>query len=392
MRKKSATVLCAFLFSFVGTAGWAGTSTNGTGLAREQNNVWFLGPQAIEYCVDVAAGFNFGRETGKRLVRGAIDGWKSFFAKYQLDQMSFPELVDGRRVGLSLDFVEVERCENPREQLRFLFGVIDAEVREALEQEEGAVALASRKTFNHKSLRNGGFVYVRSAGLPEPEVKHLLLHELGHVFGMEHESVFAMQARTAELVVLLKMPRALLGRIESPNWHYRLDAGSVIDFTATDSSQGGFEPNRLLGVLNHLLGFSKAGTHSLRLTANSQPDLNTPWRTKLEFVERGGGKKATLEGVFSSRSSFFKGVLGTQGPSLYAAWKCERCGPGRGLTARRYLDMRPAPLEADGYFKKDGRILPAVLDHRSGAHLRIFVRGHGWWRSDDYPISYYLNN
>ena len=389
-RNLSALALSAVIAFSIATESVAGISTNGSTVIKDQHNVWFLGDAPVEYCVEVADDFSADREAAKLIVREALDDWRRFFAKYQLDQMLFPMLRDGRSLGLSLVFIEIEKCQKPAEQVRFIFGSIDEDVKAALVLEEGAVALAARHEYDHRSYRNGGLIFLRDKGLAREEIKHLVLHELGHVFGMAHDSVHVMHERTAEMILQLKMPKSLLGQIESPTWPYRLEHGSVIDFTAAGMRVNGFEANTLLVYLGELFGFARAGTHSAQLVAKESRGARTIWEMSLVFAERETGKQVRMDGFFGIRPMVSDKVRGIQGPSLYTQWPCDFCGSSGVLSQRRYLDTRPSRLEADGYFKLDGLVLPASLEHRAGTLLKIFVPNRGWWRSDGYATSHHL--
>ena len=387
--------LCFAVLMFLTAQARAGISTNGTSFVVDQNNVWNLGAAPVEYCVDTHRGFPLSRETTRRIVRESFDDWRKFFVKHGLDRMEFDQLPGGRALGLSLEFREVESCGESSERIRFVFGAITPEISKALEHQEHALGLTIRGDYDHESLRNGGIVWVRSSPISESAYKHLILHEVGHVFGMEHDSVYVMDSKTAENVSLRQRNQILLGQIESPTWPYRLRDGDTIDFTFIGRKSGNYEPNFLLPFLRETIEFAREGFHGVTLSVKARQGMAAAWDLKLAFKELDSGREAAFEGAFGIRPMVQNLVRGTRGPVLYTKWSCSACSPS-GLSYARYLDPRPSGLAADGYFKRNGRVYPASLTPTGGQHgglsLKMFVpEKSGWWTVDGYWGTSYLS-
>ena len=216
-------LLCLFVLSLsliiVSPIAFAGISTNGSVLTLEENNVWFLGSKPIEYCIE-----NNNRVPTtkiREIVRTSIRQWQQFFKKYELDKKEFQNLAGFRNLKVALQMHEVATCTKPSEQLRFLFGVETNEVFQALAKDEGALALATRGDYDHVTYRNGGQIYVGSFENDAVKIHQMVLHELGHIFGMAHDSVSVMDSRLAYQILERRSPPPSFGVIETPRWPYR---------------------------------------------------------------------------------------------------------------------------------------------------------------------------
>lgn len=270
-----------FLFLAAGPAFSSGFSTNGGTPSADQGNVWFLGEEPVEYCVESLRSEN--RSAAAAMVREAIDDWIAFFHKYELDQFSFGALAGKPGLKLALNFREVEKCTRPEHQIRFLFGVKTPEVERALETEVNAFGLALRRPYDHQTYRTGGQVYLRELHFTGSRLKHLILHELGHVFGMEHDSVFVMDERVVDLVRGLTNSYTELGKIESTTWPYRLQEKQRIDFSANGRKEGRYEPNFVIVFLRDLFGFPKDGFHSAGLDLSFEGGPAPSWLASFRF-------------------------------------------------------------------------------------------------------------
>jgi hypothetical protein len=145
------------------------------------------------------------------------------------------DLGGGRRAGLALTFRPVALCDAPERQLQFAFGIRPQPIEEYISTVHAApLSLALRGPYDYATFRTGGIVWVERIGAPPPYVKHLLLHELGHVFGMKHNSVFVMDERVADLVKFhgagqLPDMSSHFGHIEDAAWPYTIRPGQVLE-------------------------------------------------------------------------------------------------------------------------------------------------------------------
>ena len=65
---------------------WSG---NGGGSSLTKDNVWYLGPQTVEYCFDIDQSFPLGPTHVKAIIDEAISDWLQFFKSHHLDQINF---------------------------------------------------------------------------------------------------------------------------------------------------------------------------------------------------------------------------------------------------------------------------------------------------------------
>ena len=378
------TFALAFLISNVALAG---TFTNGSDFTSDNENVWFLGLEPIEYCIERSPQFRIPHDRAREIVREAFADWRAFFIKYGLDQLKFEGIAKGRSLGIAIDAKEVAACTKPATQVRFLFGVDSLESLDARRSHPSALALSIRGAYDHTTFRNGGQLWFRNwLDWNETKLKHIVLHEIGHVFGMPHDSVYVMEKQAADFAALLASTDRTLGQIESPTWPYRLRAGDTVDFTTDGRKDKRFEPNFLLVFIQNLLGFERDGWHSVQLRARDADTAVPMWKLDVTFRERGTGKELTLGGQFFIRGEPIRSPKGLRGPELYTRYDCRNCASGTHMDLH-YLDPLPSGLEAEGSFTHPVTkvVYPAILDDRKGAFLRIFVTERKqWWTVDNY--------
>lgn len=375
-------LLCCLWIIFGISPASAGIFTNGGEFSKDQDNVWFLGPEPVEYCVETDKLFGLRPEQTRPIVREALSDWIEFFKKYGLDRMQFHDLTGGRSLGLSLNFTEVERCEPGKAQLRILLGKETPQTIDIQRTRTNALGFAFRGDYDHQAYRTAGGIFIRRWNFDPLTFKHLMLHELGHVFGMKHDSVAVMSEKVADRLVMGGYDRYFFGKIETPTWLYRL-TGQTLDFTAGGRMSGKYEPNFVLPFLRDIFGFTRDGHHSLKLRVEALPPPMRQWKVTLEAEEFGTGMRAEMTGRFFVRESDGAGWKGVSGPNLYTPWEKGTCDEL--LNTRRALDGRHAEWEADGIFEFQGQTYPAILEARPGTMLRIFIpQKKIWWSTENY--------
>ena len=188
--------------SFAG--GW--TSGGGKNIYSDFDNPWFLGDNPIEYCIQQSSDFPLSTQVVRELITESFEEWKAIFIKYGLYKSNLPgEFFDHKKRSITLDSIEVSKCTNPAQQIIFKVGVVDNTMIDYFKSNtKQVVGLAIRKTYNHKSFKNGGIIWIapknwigeysaNGVELKEfpiwntkEQVKSILLHELAHIFGVPH--------------------------------------------------------------------------------------------------------------------------------------------------------------------------------------------------------------
>lgn len=205
--KKLFTIL--LIWASVTESGFAGAWASGGGeLYRDGSNPWFLhNTRKVTYCVLVDE-MNFGvnKTTAERITRLAIEYWKHEFSN---------AVTPDSEISIATQDFELGEC-NATTDLRVQLGVLtDIQMDQfALieKRPQQFVGLAIRTEYDEVNLKGKGFVYISPesgilrfegqslmnhpwslADLPDylPNKDHgilhkVLVHELGHVFGVQH--------------------------------------------------------------------------------------------------------------------------------------------------------------------------------------------------------------
>lgn len=379
-------LLLALLVVLSAPALRARSSAHGGDLERDQDNVWFLGDEVVHYCIERDPAYPLDAAAADGVVREALKQWNAFFVKYGMNTAKFTGLPDGTARGLALRFEKAEKCADPVHQLRFLFGVTEDLVRLHRPEESHSLGVAIRHGFDYVDYRTGGVIWVRDFGADARRVRHVVLHELGHVFGMKHDTVWVMNSEVASILTNLKTWNdSAIGEIESPVWKYLLRDQDEIEFTYRgdiDRASGlRMISTERLGTARRLLGL-QGPAHSLKLRFEPRfdpTDPELPLRTKYFtlVVQSAGGAPRSYSGKFEAM------VTQEAGPGLYGAWLD---GQGKRVFRRKGLIQAQFADPASGYFEINGTKIPAVIKYEKGPILGLFVtdrfgKAEWWWTS-----------
>ncbi|NDU79572.1 hypothetical protein GWI34_44360, partial [Actinomadura sp. DSM 109109] len=125
--KKSATLLVALLSVCTPAQARKGGIGDGGGeQVTAESNPWRVGPSPIEYCIQRADGFPQSRADLSQLVAESFRDWQAFFSKYEMNR-PFRGSDTAAKYALPASAREVAACTDVRSQIRFLFGVTNAE-------------------------------------------------------------------------------------------------------------------------------------------------------------------------------------------------------------------------------------------------------------------------
>jgi hypothetical protein len=365
------------------SGGWSG---NGGGPNRVQDNVWYLGPEPVRYCVKVDSHYPLSFREAQSMMRRSLQAWQNFFQQYQIGvaRTSDPAL---QALGMSLHFVEVS-CGNAPE-LEVHFGLENDTIRLYREMNESdGLGLAVRRSYDHQTHRHQGYIWLQNFTQDPRRMEHMLLHELGHVFGMKHDTVFVMDGRVALWLERMKAndPAArFLGRIEADFWPFDLLPGSRIRLVPyarelPQSAPSGFSHSCRSGSISlskipsdfqpSVLPLS--GCVNLHLQKNRVGNL---WNFQMDMSQESGALLLTLFGAFqpSEPGNTMPLVPGTQ-----SNWQ----NLGRTPAAWNFVPYGQHSMHArlSGYFIRGQTRYPAKLTWDEGLTLEIFIPAQGrWW-------------
>ncbi len=206
----------AFVFVLlVSQAAWAGNGwvSSGGEFRKDQHNPWFLkNTQSVYWCLKHSNEFvSLSSSRSKELIELGILYWKSQFST--LDQST--------GIGQQ-NFVYNSECTG-QEALKFKIGhdTLDAEETAYIANKETPLAqhagLTIRKFYDTKNLQGSGIIYIASdlgpqrfesgRGVPQSFWQNeglflrVLVHELGHFFGLPHEAGgFMAEAYPEEII------------------------------------------------------------------------------------------------------------------------------------------------------------------------------------------------
>jgi hypothetical protein len=373
---------------------FGGFSGNGADYARDQNNPWFLGTAPVFYCLRFSPTYKLSAAESRAVVEEAIAEWRGFFKKYGFDQNTIGDrrysrrFPDGVSRAIALDFREASDCANNSAELEIMFGLKNDLIKASIEHggHHGA-GLAVRSQIDVKSYRSHGFLWIDNFSDDRARVKHMFLHEFGHVLGMKHDSVHVMDENIADWVFNPKYEKRFIGKIESDYWKYSLASGETMQFYLSPRSliqssdpDGYVAATKIDPALREILGITASGEYQVRLVFGrySEAPMNK-FFLKLELIPRSGNASRSLQMMMDlatdQRASqwvtgYYTKWLNADGNAEFIEQLFE---PTDLLRARA---RRLNGVITSASFRSMG----CILDFEKGLSLRIFDPTHGkWW-------------
>jgi hypothetical protein len=365
------------------SGGWSG---NGGGLYQVNDNVWYLGPDAIRYCVRVGEDFPVPAAGVREMIQRSFQTWQQFFTRYQI---GYPPVLPAQLVAvfphMTLTSREVGCMENP--ELEFYIGLDNEELRlyRSLNESDG-YGLALRRAYDHQKHRQRGYVWIPAFTQDPRKIEHMLLHELGHVFGMKHDTVFVMDRFVALAIKGLTASEpayAFLGRVEADFWPYDLTPGSQVALMPEASNQGCSAGSFSIGYVPYDFHprppIRLVPCVHLRLQKNSDAQANN---FQLNMTNEYGQWMQTIYGTFQALDP---GEDLPMVPGTLSTWINVPRTPLQWLFvsyARRNMHT-----QLSGYFIVGLTRYPARISWKRGLVLEIFIPAQGrWWVTHSVPM------
>lgn len=203
-----AAMLASSATAMSATALRAGGESSGGGLViGDRGNPWFLeNTENVRYCIITdTAHFSASVDESRAAITRALNYWQSALT-------SRPKIQTQIRVGTQ-NFTEVP-CDHEAIDLHFVLGQLTAEQKKLLGNLKSTIGTTYRTSYDPINMKASGFVYVApdsGPGTPDVSLKQdfwgsddnfrldlVLMHELGHVFGLQHRATFLMNERFVE--------------------------------------------------------------------------------------------------------------------------------------------------------------------------------------------------
>jgi Putative peptidase family len=177
-------------------------------LAR--NSAWFLGDAPIKYCIEVdSEKLGIQASEAEQSLQRALSAWKKYL-KTRIEYTGKPKQNSSgsgfKEPYVSVDFSFDAACEE-KTDLRFLFATSSPEINKALKRFVNPNAYALRTQYSLNAGRGKGFVWVAPSGTnkidwKKPKVlQTVLMHEIGHIFGIGHIPNTVMREDLADFLV-----------------------------------------------------------------------------------------------------------------------------------------------------------------------------------------------
>lgn len=191
----------AFVLSFLSaTPALASWSTDGGFFIGNSANPWFLENVAeVKYCIVRGNGFSLDEEKSDAIIQSAIQFWKNEFVEPNLYASHIQGVQDSPPIRIATQNFIHTSCSDKTDIVFQLGIILNSEQHRILEnQPKKIIGLAVRTEYDEVRLRGKGFIYispdVNSVHLPPDNwsilngsmFKWLIMHELGHVFGVPH--------------------------------------------------------------------------------------------------------------------------------------------------------------------------------------------------------------
>ncbi len=400
MKSRFIALVITALIQYVSLTLLAGWSGNGGNSLRESNNLWFLGDEPIPYCVsmnsvDLTAG------AFEQMLQRNILKWNQFLHRYSMDEHTFGVgdilFPDQKSRTQSKTFLKAANCkevldnctskfqdegkcyDSLTDKVLFIVGTPNLVVKKYLEINGSAAGVAIRTEYNHKTYRSGGIVWIdKQKNNGWSFYSHMLLHELGHVFGMKHDSCWVMASNVAAFASHW-IGVGDLEKIEAPNWPYSYKDGDELlftDFKSEDNSiPQGYTPIKYLAPqFQKIFGFESQNYFQVSgIVSNSN---GNGIKLTLKITEFPSQKMHTLEGNLNAALVQTDQFL--LSPELYTVWVHPQLPKNQFFSSEYVMEGYVAPF-LQGAIRWNDVLVPVTLRRQKGLSISLFLPNATEW-------------
>lgn len=193
MKKNFLIASLAILFKTYSAIAAGGWTSGGGELIRDQHNPWFIqNTTQVNYCILINEA-EFGQN--KDFVRNKIE--KSIlFWKTNLKDLKPYSIGENSSIVVGTQTFQEVSCDESH-NLTFQFGVLTDEQKRRMGDTSKIIGVTIRTDYDVKQLQAKGFIYLpKDSQFPSHpwssdegmRVLPVLIHEMGHVFGLQHGS------------------------------------------------------------------------------------------------------------------------------------------------------------------------------------------------------------
>lgn len=357
--------------------GWSG---NGGDFGEVSNNIWNLGSEEISYCIISSSDFSINRNSLINLVDKSFLDWKSFFSKYDLlnpimrntrNRRRTINFADDKNRGVNFNYKLSQECKSS--SLTFYFGTENKLIKDYKKYAtEHPYGFALRTSYNHRTYKNNGLIWIKTSD-NNKQIKEVLLHEIGHVLGMKHDSVYIMRSSMAKEIEEGSFNK-LANKVETQAWPYRFSDNSSIFLKPTGKQKrnncekiNSFKAGKNTQMLKSMIETSAKDCLILELTSQGQERKVLKLQYKLSNLTT--GKEITLNGRFITKRKL---PGQKKGPGVFSKFKVNT-NRGEKLVWKKISLDRHDNNEISGSFKTKNSYIPAKLLQEKGVMLDLYL-------------------
>lgn len=354
---------------------YGGWESNGGDTNFDQDNIWFLtGHEVVEYCISRSSGNPIPFELASEIIERSFARWKTFVFLRSLglplgdlrkDDYLF---LDRLPRAPSRNFVSTGPChQRGDKRLEFHLGTKTPLIEQELNRRDHtALALVVRDSFDHQRYENSGAIYIKPTD-NQLQFEMLVMHEIGHIFGIPHDQVYIMDAKISEKI--LSSACGLAPEVESPAWPLYLLPNQEVDLNWC-RNPGQLET--IPDAIRSQIGLGDKGSYQATFAVTGFTGTPENWSGDFRLVVKTGGKVFEVKGKLTDGFD----VLGI-GPGIWTKFFSVR--------QQKQIYTRVSALRIPrfkrGYVDLEGSKFGVDLTFSEGLSVHIFDHeSTSWWQ------------